>query len=362
MRDRKYNRLFLSLLPGVILVLCLSLLLAGCGRKGLPKLMIDQPVPQVSNLQAQGLSKGIELRWAVPESMRTKSKDGPFRFSVLRSDIPWQDRNCMDCPAPDQRELLIVDPTFPEPAVLEGDTIVWIDTTAVQHHAYRYQIVVQDDKGRPVSSSVQVTTKFVEAPAPIANLAAMTAPQGILVQWKPPQKDEKGHALEGTLQFIIERRAPNGQWQQITSAPVRGNNYLDQDIAGEKTYDYRVTPVLLFEDTPIAGEPTVTLQAKAPEAVAPPPPQTVWAIPSKGALEVQWTPSEGAAGGYHVYRREGKEIIRLTSSPVKNPPYVDKAIKKNAIYFYAVSAVSNGTDGREGLLSKWAEIRSLAFE
>jgi hypothetical protein len=294
--------------------------------------------------------------------MRTKSTESSYRFAVLRSDIEWENRNCMDCPAPEQRELLIVDPTFPEPAVLEGDTIAWVDTTAVHHHAYRYQIVVQDDKGRPVSSSVQITTKFVAPPAPIGNIAALTAPQGILVQWKPPTKDEEGRALQGTLQFSVERRAPNGHWEQVTAAPVRGNNHLDQAVAGEKSYDYRVTPVLLFEDTPILGEPAIALGAKAPEAVAPPPPQTVWAIPSKGALEVQWTPSEGLIGGYHVYRREGKEIIRLTSSPVKNPPYVDKAVKKNAIYHYAVSAVGNGSDAREGLLSKWAEIRSLAFD
>jgi hypothetical protein len=362
MRDRNLERPFFSLLIGVIPFLCLSLLMAGCGKKSFPKSMLDQPVLQVSNLQAQGRSKGIELQWNVPEGLRGKPKDRPFRFAVLRSDIDWENRNCMDCPAPEQTELLIVDPTFPEPAVLEGNTITWMDTTAAHHHAYRYQIVIQDDKGRPVSSSVQVTTKFVAPPAPIDDLATMTAPQGILVQWKPPTKDEKGRALQGTLQFNIERRSSNGKWERITAAPVRGNNYLDQSVAGEKSYDYRVTPVLLFEDTPIVGEAAITLQAKAPEAVAPPPPQTVWAIPSTGALEVQWTPSEGAAGGYHVYRREGKEIIRLTSNPVKNPPYVDKAIKKNTIYFYAISAIANGSDAREGLLSKWAEIRSLSFE
>jgi hypothetical protein len=337
------------------------LLVAGCGKKTFPKIRMDQPVP-ASNLQAQGRAKGIELRWSVPEIIQTKSKVSPYRFAVLRSDIPWENRNCMDCPAPEQRELLVVDPSFPEPAVLEGNTLVWVDTTAVYHQAYRYQVVIQDDKKRPVSSSLQVTTKFVAPPAAIGNIAALTAPQGILVQWKPPTKDEQGRALQGPLQFTVERRTSNSQWEVITAAPVRGNNYLDQGVTGEKSYDYRVTPVLLFEDTPILGEAAIAAGAKAPEAAAPPPPQTVWAIPSKGALEVQWTPSEGMIGGYHVYRREGKEIIRLTSNPVKNPPYIDKAVKKNAIYHYAVSAVGNGSDAREGLLSKWAEIRSLAFE
>ena len=66
-----------------------------------------------------------------------------------------------------------------------------------------------------------------------------------------------------------------------------------------------------FEDTLIWGEPSVFRQAKAPDALPPPPPGNVWVIPVKGALEMHWLKSEGKVEGYHVYRREGKEIIRL---------------------------------------------------
>jgi hypothetical protein len=79
-------------------------------------------------------------------------------------------------------------------------------------------------------------------------------------------------------------------------------------------------------------------------------------------LEVHWLKSEGNVEGYHIYRREGKEISRLTATPVQNPPYLDRSIKKNVVYAYAVSSVGNQTGKREGLLSKWAEIRSLMLE
>jgi fibronectin type 3 domain-containing protein len=118
----------------------------------------------------------------------------------------------------------------------------------------------------------------------------------------------------------------------------------------------------MFEDSPILGDPSTIEQAKAPDALPPPPPKTVWIIPAKGNLEVHWTQAEGKVGGYHVYRREGKQIIRLTDNPVQNPPYVDRAVKQNAVYFYAVSTVTPLPDQREGLLSKWSEIRSLKFE
>ncbi len=77
---------------------------------------------------------------------------------------------------------------------------------------------------------------------------------------------------------------------------------------------------------------------------------------------MHWLPSEGKVEGYQVYRREGKEIIRLTTTPVKNPPYLDSTVKKNVIYSYAVSAVGNQAGKREGLVSKWVEIRSLMID
>jgi hypothetical protein len=110
------------------------------------------------------------------------------------------------------------------------------------------------------------------------------------------------------------------------------------------------------------GQSVVSARTKAPAAVPPPPPRTVWMIPSKGAIEVHWMESEGAAAGYHVYRREGKEITRLTAAPVARGPFLDRAVKKNALYAYAVSAVNPQAEEQEGLLSKWVEIRSLQFD
>lgn len=121
-------------------------------------------------------------------------------------------------------------------------------------------------------------------------------------------------------------------------------------------------PVLFLENTQIFGESSPVVMARAPETLLPPPPNSIWVVPAKGALEIRWTESDGKVGGYHVYRREGKEIIRLTSSPIQHPPFVDHGVKRNATYFYAVSAVSAQAENKEGLLSKWAEMRNLLTE
>jgi len=51
-------------------------------------------------------------------------------------------------------------------------------------------------------------------------------------------------------------------------------------------------------------------------------------------------------------------------NPIQHPPYIDRSVKRNAVYYYAVSAVgvSSQPSTREGLLSKWTKIRSLSSE
>jgi hypothetical protein len=220
------------------------------------------------------------------------------------------------------------------------------------------------DKDRQlISASSPIVAKVLAPPPAIKAVTVAPEPRGMSLQWRPgTAKSPKGPISPGEVQYLVERHGPDGNWETLSAQPITGNTFLDSSLAASQTYDYQITPVYLFEDTLILGEPSVFLQAKAPEALPPPPPGNVWVIPVKGALEVHWLKSEGNVEGYHIYRREGKEISRLTATPVQNPPYLDRSIKKNVVYAYAVSSVGNQTGKREGLLSKWAEIRSLMLE
>jgi hypothetical protein len=259
-------------------------------------------------------------------------------------------------------EAINVDAAFPSPAVVEKGKFVWVDTAVGQNQAFRYQVAILNRSGRnPVMSNTSVA-RVVPVPLPPSALSIMPDQNGILAQWRPQTKDEKGQPLQGDLQFFLERHAPNQPWEKTTPLAIKGNTFLDQTAAPEETYFYRVVPVLYFDETPVFGEPSMIQQVKVPGALPPPPPGSVWVLPAKGSLEIQWTESAGKVSGYHVYRREGKEITRLTSSPVQKPPFVDQAVKKNTYYYYAVSAVGPQPDQREGLLSKWAEYRTLMME
>ncbi|MHC1741702.1 MAG: fibronectin type III domain-containing protein [Syntrophobacteraceae bacterium] len=355
----------LSLVRSALVLLLLlpvtAVVLTGCGKKTYPRPLSQLVRPELKDLHAKVTSKGVELSWLIPENVREGGKREQHHFMLYKSEIKWEDRACPECPPLRQDEGLRLELVTPQPARIEGSSMVWLDTRAVKSHAYRYFVTLIGKKQRELARSSPVMVKVVSAPASLKDLQVSTTAQGIMLQWKSPSKDVEGQTLQGEIQYAIDRRPPNGQWEKLSTVPIKANNFLDKSIASNLTYDYRVTPMVVFEGTSVAGEPALFSQAQAPGSVPPPPPKSVWVIPGKGGIEVQWTESDGKNAGYHVYRKEGKEITRLTDMPIQKAPYFDRAIKHNVLYSYAVSAV-NEPDQKEGLLSKWVEIRSLMVE
>lgn len=347
---------------GIIPFLLLGFVLSGCGVKNMPRPIGPETPPEIRDLKAQVRSKGVELSWTIPNQMNQLSKGTRCRFSVQRSHLAWEKRNCAECPPPSREEIASIDPSFPGAASIEDKRILWMDAAVSRLNAYRYQVTIVDAKGTTLTESNPVIANVYTPPGAVKNLSATTEPQGIVLRWKPPVSDERGNPLPAEAQFLLDRHLPGGPWEKLSNVPIKANTFLDQNMASEESYDYRVTSILIVDGTIISGEPSHVHDAKSPASLPPPPPNRVWSIPARGGMEVHWTETQGKVVGYHVYRREGKEIIRLTSTPVQRPPYVDTSVKRNTIYFYAVSAVGTQLDHKEGLLSKWFEIRSLNFE
>lgn len=346
----------------LILLLTGVTCLGGCGKKTYPRPLSQLAKPEIGDLHARVTPRGVELSWTIPESVRAGEKRSAHHFKLYKAQVKWEDRNCPACPPVEQQDGIRLELSAPEPARIEGNSMIWLDSQAAKNHAYRYYVTLIGKRERELARSNPILVKVVSAPAPLRDFEVSTLPQGIMLQWKSPSRDVQGEPLQGDLQYTIERRPPNGQWEKLSTVPIKANNFLDKTIASNLNYDYRVTPAVIFEGTAVTGEPALFSQARAPGSVPPPPPKSVWVIPGKGGIEVQWMESEGKTAGYHVYRREGKEITRLTATPIEKAPYVDRSVKRNVVYSYAVSAVNEQPDQKEGLLSKWVEIRSLMIE
>ena len=341
-----------------IISLCvLSLMISGCGKKAFPKPLGAPPPPQVKDLAAQVMPREVELSWSPLAGEAAKG----ISYAVMRAEVKWENRGCLECPVTDGRQVQRLNAAAAKPG--PGGKIRWVDTDVSYRRAFRYQISVIDEKGSPVSLSNPAIAKVYPGPQAPVNLAAVTQPQGILIQWKPVLKDIEGKDIPGAnVSFRVEKLSGEKGWEKASPSYVKGNSYYDQAVAPAQNFTYRVIPVLYIDEVYIFGEPSASVLAKGPESMPPSPPEKVWLVPEKGGLAVHWTESEGKNSGYHVYRREGKEIIRLTATPVMHPPFVDQGAKKGSTYFYAVSAVSSQPDHKEGLLSKWTEVRNLLPE
>ncbi len=342
---------------GVISICVLSVIIPGCGTKKFPKPLGVAPPPQVNNLSAQVMPRSVELSWS-PGAVGADKRIG---YSIMRAELKWENRNCLECPPPEQQLVHTIDASAVKPG--SDGKLRWVDTNISYRRAFRYQVTVTDEKGNPLSLSNPAIAKVYPGPAVPENLTAATQPQGILIQWKPVLKDIEGNTIDSSSEsFRVERLLGEKGWEKAAPSLVKGNTYLDQSVAPGQSYSYRVVAALYTDGVYILGESSATVQAKGPESVLPPPPDRVWITPAHGALEIHWIETDGKTGGYHVYRKEGKEIIRLTASPVEHPPFVDQGAKKGATYSYAVSAVSAQADHKEGLLSKWIEVRNLITE
>ena len=342
----------------VIISLCvLGVMISGCGKKLFPKPEGTAPPAQVKDLAAQVVPRGVELSWTSLPAAAVKG----LSYSIMRSEVKWENRGCLECPAPDAMQVQKMDAASVKSA--PDGKIRWLDTNVACRRAFRYQVALVDENGSFTSVSNPAIAKVYPGPVAPVNLVAVTQPQGILLQWKPVFKDIEGKDFQGANEsFRVERLFGEKGWEKVSPSFVKGNSYYDQAISPELSYTYRVIPVLYIDEVYIFGEPSATVLAKGPDSMPPSPPDKVWIVPVQGGLEVQWTESDGKNSGYHVYRREGKEIIRLTATPVQHPPFVDHGAKKGLTYFYAVSAVSSQPDHKEGLLSKWTEVRNLLPE
>lgn len=349
-------------LETIMAMLLLGLAVSGCGVKTYPRPILQQPPAQISNLQSDIRGNAVELSWPVTAQQTTSEQSASYRFAVLKSEVSWDKRNCLECPAANQTTILTIDPVHPEPAAVKDNKMVVKDASVTLGHAYRYQIAVQDQKERVLTLSNPTIAKVATAPLPPQDFAAVKQNHGIMLTWKQPKKNTADQPIKEEMVYDVERRGVNGSWERISPVPVKGLSFFDQAVASDQVYEYRVFGLFPFEGTNTWSESSAVRRIQAPGALPPPPPSTVWAIPAKGVLEIHWTQSEGKINGYHVYRREGKEITRLTSNAVQGPPYVDSTARPNIVYFYAVSAIGSEPPHPEGLLSKWAEIRNLQFQ
>ncbi|MCL5406131.1 MAG: fibronectin type III domain-containing protein [Deltaproteobacteria bacterium] len=335
---------------GIIFLCALSAVISGCGHQTFPEPIGAPPPPGINDLSARIEPRAVALSWSPLPRAEAKT----IRYAIMKSNISWKKRNCLQCPPPAELQVQSIAAATAEPG--PDGKLHWTDHDVSYHQAYRYQIALINNRGVTLSHSNPVIAKIYPGPVGPEDLTAITQQLGILLRWKQTPRDTQGHPIDAsTISFRVQRLTAAGAWKDV-SPLVRGDAYYDQQLSPGQSFTYRVVAVRYIDGENVYGEPSSRITVMGPQSMPPPPPGSVWTVPTHGGLKVYWRQDQVKTSGYYVYRKQGKEIVRLTASPVLHPPFIDRGVTRGENYYYAVSAVSALPSHKEGLLSKWVEV------
>jgi hypothetical protein len=330
-----------------IFILALSALV-GCGVPGAP-LPPSAEIPRfVGDLKAQRKGATVTLTWTTP----TETSDGelirkPGKMLVQRAlssgqaDLQFQ--TISELPLP---------PTLNEG---RGEQATAKDTLTDALRAGGaefavYSILAQGRNGKSFGLPNRVSVPLRQSLPPPKNVSAGLVPMGVMLKWEEDQPQAANSPLE-TQQFKVMRRA-QGSNEAVLVKQVNASasgDLVDNTIEWEKSYQYWITPITLWQDEKhkgvIEGDDSAIVEIFAHDSFPPAAPSGLQAVfsamPQNSFIDLTWTANtEPDLAGYNVYRHSGNDPpVKINSDLVKTPRFPDPGIQPGVKYFYSVTAV-----------------------
>jgi hypothetical protein len=338
-----------KLISAVLLLLAIASS-SGCGVPGAP-LPPSADIPRfVGDLKAVRKGDTVSLTWTTP----TETSDGelirkPGKMLVQRalrsgsnSDLVFQTIS-----------ELPLQPTLKEG---RGEQATAKDTlTNVLHSGSDfavYTVLAQGHNGKSFGLPNRVSVPLVPNLPPPQKISANPVPAGIMIRWEPSGSAPTTANTQMQYVYKIMRRL-QGAKEPVVVTQIKpddpANSFIDTGIEWEKSYQYWIVPVTLWQDGSrkgeIEGDDSPVADVLAHDSFPPAVPAGLEAVYSPAAqnsfIDITWTANaEPDLAGYNVYRHTGNEQpVKINSDLVKTPRFADPGIQPGMKYFYSVSAV-----------------------
>jgi hypothetical protein len=338
-----------------ILIVAISSLL-GCGVPGAP-LPPSADIPRfVGDLKAVRKGDTVTLTWTTP----TETSDGelirkPGKMLVQRALRSEQSSEL----AFQTISELPLQPTLKE---ARGNQATATDalTNLLRPGGVGfavYMVLAQGHNGKSFGLPNRVSVPLVPNLAPPRKLSAHPVPTGIMLAWEPSGAVPTTANTQTQYAYKILRRL-QGAKEPVLLTQLNAANpekrFIDTGIEWEKSYQYWIVPVTLWQDGnrkgEIEGDDSPVADVLAHDSFPPANPSGVEAVfsaasQSAGApnsfIDITWTGNnEPDLAGYNVYRHLGNEQpVKINSELVKTPRFADPGVQPGMKYFYSVSAV-----------------------
>lgn len=337
-----------------------ALLVAACGKIG----PLRPPAPRgplpPGGVEARQVGAGVEVAFTVPNPMGSEPSQQVSRTEILRvayprGVTPTSDPEAFrlrgeivatveaDVAKPGTR-LVVADATIRE---LADDGIGW---------TLRYGVRVRDRRERPSSLVLARDLTLVPPAEPPSALEAQASADGVRLTWTPPSG-----VPEAT--FNLYRGAASGLLAEhpLNLKPLSTHDYLDATVASGTIYRYVVRTVAA--DGPpyreSASSPTAIVDAS--DRFAPAPPTGLVGVQEGPAVRLLWNPgAERDLDGYYVYRAVSGAAWTRMGDLLRQPSFLDAAVKAGDLLRYRVTAVDRATPPNESEPSAEVEVRVAA--
>jgi chitodextrinase len=193
---------------------------------------------------------------------------------------------------------------------------------------YWYRIRARNEDGiSAYTAAVPVTT--LSPPAAPANLAAQaTSPVEVTLTWDDRSSNETG--------FLLERREGAGEWAQVAAPAANERSYLDDGVAPDRSYTYRLRARNLEGESPYSAEASVS--TPVPPIAAPSGLQA--RAESSTRIRLTWNDESDNETGFEIERWNGREFVRIAATGPGAAGFTDADLASNTAYRYRVRAVA----------------------
>jgi hypothetical protein len=330
--------------------------LLGCGVPGAP-LPPSADIPRfVGDLKAVRKGDTVTLTWTTP----TETSDGelirkPGRMLVQRalrsgpsSELTF--KTISELP---------LQPTLKEDRGAQAtatDTLTNLLRPGAAGFAV-YSVLAQGHNGKSFGLPNRVSVPLVPNLPPPQRISARPVPTGVMIRWELSGSVPTAANTQTQYAYKLMRRLQGAKEPVVVTqlnAANPTNSFIDSGIEWEKSYQYWIVPVTLWQDGnrkgEIEGDDSPVVDVLAHDSFPPANPSGVEAVfssvpqsaaPPNSFIDITWTANtEPDLASYNVYRRrENEQPVKINSDLVKTPRFADPGVQPGTKYFYSVTAV-----------------------